>query len=62
MVMHLCHCACSVAMAPAVHGRHVWTASVPTNVTTGDFEYFVTLRELAYPSLGANATITVVVL
>ena len=50
-------------MSPVAPGRHVWTASVPSNVTAaGDFEYFVTLRALSYPSLGQDATITVVVL
>lgn len=49
-------------MAVAAPGRHVWTASVPANVTAaGDFEYYVMMRELAYPTLGANATIAVVV-
>ena len=55
-------CVRSVPMAVAAPGRHVWTASVPANVTAaGDFEYYVMMRELAYPTLGANATIAVVV-
>jgi hypothetical protein len=49
-------------MAVVAEGRHVWRASVPANVTAaGDLEYYVSLRDLTYPTLGPNATIAVVV-
>ena len=49
-------------MAVVAEGRHVWRASVPPNVTAvGDLEYYVTLRDLTYPTLGPNATIAVIV-
>ena len=47
-----------VAMAP---GRHVFRAQVPSVVSSGDFEYYTRLRRLAFPSNGADASITVVV-
>ena len=51
----------SVPMAVVAKGRHVWRATLPANVTGGDFEYYVTLRDLAFPTLGAKAAIAVVV-
>ena len=51
----------AVPMAAVAPGRHVFRSQVPAAVSAGDFEYYTRLRRLAFPTLGADAGITVVV-
>ena len=50
----------AVSMDVVVAGRHVFRARVPGPQGGGDFEYYVRMRALAFPTLGADAAITVV--
>jgi hypothetical protein len=51
----------AVPMAAVVPDRHVFRAEVPSSICTGDFEYYARLRNLTFPTAGAIASITVVV-
>merc|ERR1712185_790097 len=46
-------------MIQVTHGRHVWTARVPLENVPADLEYYVSLRNLSYPTLGPAAAVTV---
>ena len=50
----------AVPMDVVAAGRHVFRARVPSPQGGGDFEYYVRMRALAFPTLGADAAITVV--